>query len=440
MSQLLSIYEHQAVAYEWSEDDVASLERLRRTAGADILRAVVSRGRKCLQAAQYVGVVRLGQRCFQILPKIYRADATSTERARQATGNLLHMLQAAGQVLVREHSFAGLLRRDLDWFEVLTRLFATHLSEEWDRGAFRAYEAIDDEQPVLRGSWRVAHQLRRPERKHILAITYDEFTPNTPLNRLLRFVVERLWLVTRDAKNRRLLGELRCRMTDVALPPTFSPEAADGIVLTRLSQRYAPVLNLARLFLRSSSLQLTFGTVQTFAFVFDMNRLFEQFVSETVRRQLRSTWEPRGWSLRTQSAGRALVCDEAGQKQFWLRPDLLIEDAEGRIVLVLDTKYKRVDMAAAQAGVAEADAYQMFAYARRYDCSRVVLLYPTADEPFVVLDPRPSIRRFRMPGEGNAWLEVRTLNLASDLNSRAERAALYRELASVLLGQEEPTP
>jgi 5-methylcytosine-specific restriction enzyme subunit McrC len=442
MQRLISLFEHESVQFDWTDGDVAVLDRLNRNTGADVLRAGIVGQQRVVRASSFVGVIRLGHRTVQILPKAFRGDAAPVEQARQATGNLLIMLEAAGKLPVREHELVSLLKHDVNWFELLTRLFAAHLLEEWERGAFRTYQGRDDELPVLRGAWRVGDQLRRPERKHLLAVTYDEFSADNPLNRLLRFVVERLWRHTGDHDNRRRLGELREWMDEVPVPPAFPLAEADAIVLTRLNQRYQPLLNLAKLFLRASSLQTAHGSVETFAFVFDMNRLFEQFVTRTIVRRLRHVYEPLGWLPRPQSARRALLTDESGRQRFWLRPDLLFEDAAGRTVLVLDTKYKRPDLADPQAGVAEADAYQMYAYARRYDCPRVVLLYPaslTVDSS--TEGPTPRVRRFATPcsvpgvAEPGPWLEVRTVNLGRDLNLPSERNSLRDELGAMLVGQ-----
>jgi 5-methylcytosine-specific restriction enzyme subunit McrC len=195
----LTLFEHETIPLEWSDRDLRAIERPRATTGQEILRSIISRGRRGLQATSYVGVTRLGRRNVQILPKIFRSHLDRDEQVRQATGNLLHMLEVAGQIGVREHGLASLLRRDVDRFEVLTRLFATHLREQWERGPFRTYRAHDDELPVLRGTWRVADRLRHPHRKHVLAVTYDEFSTDNPLNRLLRFVTEQLWRLTADA-------------------------------------------------------------------------------------------------------------------------------------------------------------------------------------------------------------------------------------------------
>ena len=72
-------------------------------------------------------------------------------------------------------------------------------------------------------------------------------------------------------------------MSDVSHRP-IRPSDLDRIQLDRLNRDYEPVLNLCRLLLESSTLNLQTGRVAQFAFVFDMNRLFEEFVAEFLRR------------------------------------------------------------------------------------------------------------------------------------------------------------
>lgn len=64
---------------------------------------------------------------------------------------------------------------------------------------------------------------------------------------------------------------------------------------------------------------------------------------------------------------------------FQTRPDLLLKRG-GRVIAVIDTKWKRLsaDPLDRRHGVAQADVYQMMAYARLYECERLMLLYPSA--------------------------------------------------------------
>jgi 5-methylcytosine-specific restriction enzyme subunit McrC len=427
-----TLFEHEQTEFDWSEREYAALERLNRAAGAEVLRATVGRaGRKELRAAQHVGVVRLGGRAVEVLPKIYRASggaASREERALEATRNLLHMLAQSGRLPVREHALAPLLRRGDDWFEILTRLFASHLLEEWQRGAFRHYREEEAVLPVLKGRWRVAESLRRPARRHLFPVAFDEFTADNPLNRVFRFVVERLWRLTRDGGNRRLLGELRQWMEEVPVPAHATAREAAPALLTRLSARFEPLLNLARLFLEGGSLQLAAHDFTTFAFVFDMNQLFESFVVGFIRRHRERVLPEalKACDLLPQSYGAPhhLALDDTGRPAFSLHPDLAFRRGAS-FPLLLDAKYKRLDPADRKLSISQADFYQMHAYARCYRCPRVILLYPQTAEM-----REPLRARFAL--EGGGTVEAATVNLQLSLGESGGRAQLADELKSLL--------
>ena len=141
MGQVITLFEHDTEEFDWTDKDLVVLDRLAQKADAELLRPTVRGGRKVLVATQHVGVFRLGNRTVQVLPKIYRADET-TDPAERATRNLLHMLQIANEVQIREQGLANLLKKRMDWFEILTRLFALHLREEWQRGPSRGYWSL----------------------------------------------------------------------------------------------------------------------------------------------------------------------------------------------------------------------------------------------------------------------------------------------------------
>lgn len=434
MPKPVTLFEHDSAPLPWQDADLVRLERLNRALGDEALRLTVKGGQRVVQATQYVGVVRLGGQTVQVLPKIYTAhDTDRTSQARTATHNLLHLLAEAGHVAVREHAVAPLLQRESDWFEILTRLFATHLKDEWLRGAHRSYVTIDEDLGVLKGRWRVAERARRPAREHRFDVTYDEFTADISLNRVFRFVVERLARLSRDAGNQRLLGDLRFLLDEVTLRSVVTAADAAPSLLTRLNQRYEPLLNLARLFLDHRSFQLAAGDATSFAFMFDMNALFEAFVINLIRRH-RAVVLPAALAagdLLPQWVGHThyLVRDEGGKPLFHLKPDLALRVGSS-FPLLLDTKYKSLDPADRRLGVSQADLYQMFAYAKVYACPRVVLLYPQTAA-------LPDAMRCHFTFHGGAeTVTVASLDIRRDLGKPAERAELVGELARIL--HEEP--
>ena len=437
---MLTLFEHETHPFTWDSHSRAALARLNQAKGDDILLPAFTRdGQPAVRATQYVGVVRLGRETIQVLPKIHRDNQTESAEAAhaEAARNLLHLLAVAQDLPVREHALAPLLRRRCDWFEILTRLFASHLTDAWQRGLIRGYVPCDeDASPVLRGRWRLADQLRRPERRHLFAVTFDEFTPDNPPNRVLRFVVERLWTLTRDPDNRRALSTLRVWMDEVTLRPHVTVSDACPSALTRLHPSYVPLLALARLFLDGGSLQLSGGGHETFAFVFNMNRLFESFVFRFLQRH-RAAILPNalsGCALLPQSSGAARhLARRDGQPVFRLAPDIALRDTNGAFPLLLDTKYKALAPVDRAAGVAQSDLYQMYAYAHRYPCPRVLLLYPQT----AGMD-RPMRVRFDLEGEGGGVVEAATINLRVELGKPEGVGQLITEIKTILKEPMQP--
>lgn len=427
MPNPLHLFEHECQPYPWTDADLTRLERLNRSIGREVLRATVRNNQRAIQAFQHVGVIRFGQQTIQVLPKIYRIGENTSHEARtkEVTANLLRLLSYAGILPIREHEIAPLLRQTDDWFEVLTRLFATHLREEWQRGAHRTYQPVDDDTlAMLKGKWRVADQFRSPIRRHLFSVTYDEFTADNPLNRVFRYVVERLWRITRDNDNRKLLGELRQWMEDVTLVPQLGPAEANASVLTRLTERYRPLLNLARLFLDQGSLQMSTGNLSTFAFLLDMNLLFESFIAGFMKQFALQIFPSQfaGYEFLPQSRGvRHYLASHRGRDEFQTIPDIAFRNGS-EFPLLIDTKYKRLDENGSRVGVSHADFYQMHAYSHRYQCSRVVLLYPEMADSH-----GPISACFKLHGSDRT-INVNTVNICVDLSSSAGRAKLIAEL------------
>jgi 5-methylcytosine-specific restriction enzyme subunit McrC len=104
------------------------------------------------------------------------------------------------------------------------------------------------------------------------------------------------------------------------------------------------------------------GEVGSTTFVFDMNKVFEDFVTVA----LQSAMRPFGGEVRSQSQTYSL--DEGGM--LTLKPDLAWW-VGGKCRAVLDAKYKPIFDGVMRNG----DAYQMLAYTTAYRLPRGYLLY-----------------------------------------------------------------
>jgi 5-methylcytosine-specific restriction enzyme subunit McrC len=430
MPNTMNLFEHENIPFSWTDKDLRAIERLNVANGHEVIRATVHGGQRVLQAREYVGLLRLGKQSINVLPKIYQTqlDKNKSDRARQATHNLLHLLSFAGQIPIKEQSIAPLLNRKMDWFEILTRIFASHLEKEWQLGVYRTYRSTETEEPVLKGRWNISKHIRRPDRQNLFPVTYDEFTIDISLNRVFRFVVERLLGLTRDSENKRILAILRAWLDEVHCPHRLTVQEANQIVVTRLNQRFEPLLNLARLFLDDSAIQLATGNETSFAFMFDMNLLYEAFVAHFIRRYRDKILSPtlQSCDLLPQAYGATkYLARQYSRGVFRMKPDIVFRDRD-RFPVILDTKYKRLDPGDIRLGISQADFYQMYAYSQSYHSKRVILLYPQT------ADMRSDLRTQFKLENSDQEVRVETLDIRVDLGHPEGKQYLINQLTKIL--------
>lgn len=308
-------------------------------------------------------VLAVPGRTLEILPKI---DGKN-DAVRNA---LVRMLVVAHDLRVADGALAGMERQLHDLLELLIRLFAARLLAAVRRGLPRRYIACEEDLRLLRGRLDVVRQFtRHAVRPDRLACRFDELSEDTPLNRILKAAVSRLACMTGSAANARLLAELAARFefTGDSSRPLEEP-----VRLDRTNTAFHDLYRLARLFLEGEWQGTAAGRPAGFALLFPMNDLFEAFVGRSLQRVL----APR--RVRLQAYGEHVLKDENRNPLFALRPDAVVEADGGPVVL--DTKWKALDPARYDLGVAPGDIYQMLAYGRAYRAARVILLYPWREE------------------------------------------------------------
>lgn len=427
----ISVFEHNKIPLTGDdpplqERHLRQLERLNRQAGAELVKL----GYRQIQATSYVGVIQLGAATLQVLPKVdYRfAESDSdTDRVQSAVANLLWMLVYAGELPIHEQDITGLLKQRGSLFEILVRIFADRLLEQLQRGLHRHYRQQTETLPVLKGRWQLSRQLQtQPLIKDKFLVSYDEFIPDNLLNRVLYFTTHLLRQYTRSAANRKQLDIIRLWFEDVTLLPRIQPQTLARVTFTRLNVAWQPIFNLACMFLLQESLQLSSGSTQAFTFLFDMNLLFERFVTGFLRRHRQQALPEHLQECEILAQGRgdarwlARLGHKNGRRVFRLKPDLMLRRPDKRVALIIDTKYKT------HPRINEADVYQMHAYATRFECPDVLLLYPEAQMRAQVL---------YLDQAGETKLRTNTINLQRNLNQPAGRDDLARELAQVLQGE-----
>ncbi len=383
---------------------------------------VFSWGDRSARTTQWVGVIQVPGLQVEILPKIDEVNLNGKkEKEIQARSNLLYMLSVAGQVPVRERDVARLTSLKASLSETLAAIFADRLRGELLRGPERAYIRREENLRRFKGKLLIAQQVRRnAAHRERFFCRFEEFSEDTLMNRIFRAACRVLLNSTHTPSTQDRLRH--CLLLLDGVKDVFvHDELFDQITITRQNERFADVLHFCRLFLQGRSPTIRSGRERSFSLLFDMNRVFEDFVTAFLKKQVIPHLDGYRLYPQAKSQRRHLMRDR-GRGVLLLQPDILITSNDRQ--LVLDTKWKQFS-----GKVGRGDLYQLYAYTKRYECRRSVLLYPQVSEA-KCLDFDIIMGTDGATGE---QVGVRFVNLRRDLhNKRSDRDALACELKHIV--------
>lgn len=247
-------------------------------------------------------------------------------------------------------------------YERLALVLAKRVLDRIRRGAYRSYVPQNDYLPYIRGRIDVMDHVRNLQRV-ALPCNFEEHTADLEENQVL------LWTLTRILESgicteRSLphIRQARRALLGLTTLQPFSARACSNRFYNRLNQDYEPLHALCRFFLEHTGPTHRLGNHRMLPILIDMDRLFELFVVEWLRKHVPARYSVLGQENVQFHMGHIVS----------ISIDITVEDLEtGQTVFVLDTKYK------AAASPAAADIEQVVAYAEAKGCTRAALIYPT---------------------------------------------------------------
>ncbi len=325
--------------------------------------------RPAIKLSQWVGVLRIPDgTVLEILPKLHR-HGDDPGKSREL---LLKMLAAVDERF-RHAPSTELDPTRMPLFEVFLRYALEGFRSAVRRGVPHAYTAVNEERVGLRGRLDLPRQLLQlPHRAHLLHVEYDEYLPDRPETRLVRLSVERIASMTKVTRSKRLARELLFALDGVPASHLVQQDFR-AWRLERGYPHFKALEALCRLVLFELNPLVSGKKSTSFAVLFDMNRVYESYVTKQLQRQFPL------WKVQTQVGGHSLGSIN-GQRAFSLRPDLVITLPNGSHVIA-DTKWKRLSPNDPPIyGVSNADAYQMLAYSEVFQQGQqeqeLWLIYP----------------------------------------------------------------
>lgn len=329
------------------------------------------RGYEGVRLSQHCGVLSLGTRMLEILPKVeVHADAPA------ARTMLLDLLRAAGLVPVLQDNPAlhGLHNGTL--IDIFAAAFIDAVTNLVRVGLMRRYQVRISDLTVVRGRMNMVRQLGvLSNRVDVVACEFDELSADNDWNRVLKAALKaiRPWL--RSAVLQRRCSELLLTFEDVE-DAGIDFSTAESLIGDRQSRRYDTAIAWARWILGLLAPSIRAGSSPAPGILFDMNVVFERAVANVLRKRTRP-----GVRLRPQVAGVYLgrLPEEQVARSFGLEPDMVVYQ-DTRVAAIFDTKWKKIEAnARGFLQPAIADVYQMLAYASAFRCERLALVYPWHD-------------------------------------------------------------
>lgn len=344
---------------------------------------------KGLKTQNYVGMIHVGNKQLEILPKIDGLNEKPIDllvnpedlkeiqdRNIRNRTNLVRMLCIALDLDIKSDQITN-TGSSSTILEVMIQLFCKMLWKELHRGQVRQYEPHIDNLSVMRGRLNIGRQIRenliRPER---LACDFDEFTIDTPINQILKATLRLLQNKSINSENKRKILQLLMFFDEVSdvIPTDLH---WNKLKMDRLTARYNPVLELSKLFLKGKYQSIYAGTGIGFSLLFDMNELFEKYVG----RMLKKHPENKHLTISLQKPENYLAIRQHNKTPVCkLKPDVYAinngDKNDSKSPWIVDTKWKKLNEEKSRDGVGSGDVYQMLAYGYRYQTKNIFLIYP----------------------------------------------------------------
>lgn len=389
-----------------------------------------------IKARSYVGVIKFKNTQIEILPKLIapiQNDETLNEKQKEEyrqniLRNLLFMLSYTKKLDIKTSDSAKLSKTSNPFLEVLIREYANSLFGCLKRLTPKNYVVEEDNLKFLKGKLKFSEHIKyNSVNQARFFCEYDEFSEDCILNQLFYYVSSALYSISKDNNNKKILKLILDYYSDIKLV-RFDKYKSEKIILTRNQQLFEKPFKLAKMFIENSSVDLSKNCFENITLLWDMNKLFEEFIYQVIRRKLSDKLD----KISAQRKKR-LLSDGKNERRDTL-VDIMLKTKE-KNEIVLDTKYKKfIEFD----NISSADIYQVGMYCTLHDIKannsqeeipQAILLYPKYNN-----DEKPDITDYYLNAANQDLrynIHFRTVNLMY-LNLETSMLDLSEELQKIL--------
>lgn len=362
---------------------------------------------------EYVGVIQIGETIIEVLPK---ADNTSDSPTQKAKWRdiLIDMLFTVNAFQIHSPSSSLLKLKPNSILDLYFEIFIREVEYLVHTGLIKHYRKKEGNVFALKGNIKfnkhIQQNLVHQERFYTNHSIYDV---QHTLHYILYKTICLLKRINTDISLHSRLSSLSLNFPE--MPDMKISEATfQKIMYSRKNQQYQTSIEIAKLILLQYHPDIRLGKNNMLALMFDMNKLWEQFVYTSLRKFIKHP------STITAQTTKSFWKPKGGYRSK-IRPDIIINNNSENCT-VLDTKWKNLN----GYNPSPDDLRQMFVYHKYYGAHKVALVYPGSKN-------QKSIGAYLDPITGNeSEKECSIISLGIESNIKIWQKQIYLEIGSWL--------
>lgn len=323
-----------------------------------------------IKFANYVGVIQVGGLTIEILPKAdkkrnldkveYKAES---EKWRNA---LLSMLAICRKIKVDSVSEASLNKRYQSLLELYFEIYLDEVAALLRKGLVKKYHNQSSNTTALKGRIEFSKNIQQNVIHHErFYTTHQVYDYENVINQILLKGLNILSKIVSNSNLKDRIARINLDFPDIK-EIEITKVHFDQLKESRKTIVYNEALKISKMIILNYSPDIKNGQENMLALLFDMNKLWEEYVFRMLQRN-----KPEGVSVEFQNS-----------QKFWetktIRPDIVVTKKTGEETetFVIDTKWKVIDYR----NPSDDDLKQMYAYNIYWNSSKSMLLYPKIQE------------------------------------------------------------
>lgn len=320
----------------------------------------------------YVGVLQVGNKIIEILPKADNSSASSNEQSvAKWQSALLAMLQKAGHIRLNETEKASQNVTKRNLLDVYLHTFLKETEHLVHLGLVKKYRRTTNNGKVLKGRLAIHKHIQcNLIHKEQFYTEHSVYNIDNRYNSILKKALKIIKDCSPDTSIKQSAVQLLHYFEDVGTWDGSVTEP-EKFIFDRKTEPYQYAISLAYLIICNFCPDFSAGNHHILAILFDMNRLFESYVYKTLKK-CESIFYQQNLSVSSQNS-----------KSFWggktICPDILLSyqiPDNKPVSFIVDTKWKIIP----EGDPSDNDLKQMFVYNFQFGVRKSILFYPKTDQ------------------------------------------------------------